>query len=411
MNNKRYSLKCILPCVFISFIVIGCNEGGSSPAPVVTTPPPPSQFCTDNVANFSSLNGVDLQATGFIDPEWGPNLATLTFPSNLASCQQYPTWNQDRVIAATNYWVSQKVDYCHHHVPTWYADTKAALETAACSTERNEMQGSSTYNQIIRWNYSGAGSETALDWYTPAVAPKTYGTGKYGYGLDCSDYTKLTYAYSEGILFTSGINPQAGQSPDQYSLAPNIPGFVDSTAKDILGLPAAGQLVCADGTLAPLGAATIGSTSGCSSHGGYISVFGADGKYQNDAVTDTMLNNLQPGDLIYIAGCASNPNSATSTVCDNNPREQVTHVVIWTGQKIGQSATIPNSVIAPETDTDNYGDNHQECNPGWWTVPNNMGNWIITDSHYQGPDYRAFTNCFYRNQVWGVRRVLGANNS
>lgn len=70
-------------------------------------------------------------------------------------------------------------------------------------------------------------------------------------------------------------------------------------------------------------------------------------------------------------------------------------------------------MIAPETDQDVYGVNANECgtigNPAWWSVANNLGNWIITDSHYQGPDFRASTNCFYRNQVWGVRRVLGAN--
>jgi hypothetical protein len=122
-----------------------------------------------------------------------------------------------------------------------------------------------------------------------------------------------------------------------------------------------------------------------------------------------MLENLQPGDLLYIAGCGSNPNALNSAVCGFEPEQNVTHVIIWTGQKIGQSSLISESMIAPETDTDDYGDKNGQCNGEWWSVANNNGNWIITDSHYQGPDYRAFTNCFYRNQVWGVRRVLGAN--
>lgn len=33
-----------------------------------------------------------------------------------------------------------------------------------------------------------------------------------------------------------------------------------------------------------------------------------------------------------------------------------------------------------------------------------------SDSHYQGPDFHALTNYFYRNQIWSVRCVLGVNN-
>jgi hypothetical protein len=35
-----------------------------------------------------------------------------------------------------------------------------------------------------------------------------------------------------------------------------------------------------------------------------------------------------------------------------------------------------------------------------------IGDWVITDSHYQGPDYRILTSCFYLNNLWGVRRVI-----
>ncbi|MDD3266630.1 MAG: hypothetical protein PHC75_05550, partial [Burkholderiales bacterium] len=79
---------------------------------------------------------------------------------------------------------------------------------------------------------------------------------------------------------------------------------------------------------------------------------------------------------------------------------------VWTGQKIGSSNTITNSMIAPQTDIDSWGFHNNECGTDFWSVNNNIGNWIITDSHYQGPDFRAFTSCFYKNQVWGVRRVL-----
>lgn len=115
-----------------------------------------------------------------------------------------------------------------------------------------------------------------------------------------------------------------------------------------------------------------------------------------------MLNALQPGDLLYIAG-----NAAESAL--------VTHVVLWTGQKIGQSTLIKESQIAPQSDADLVNSNPQLCIKtganATWRYQNNLGNWIIADSHYQGPDFRAFTQCFYRTQVWGVRRVIGAKQN
>lgn len=389
--------------LLISASLSACNSGSSSPQPTPspTITPTPS-YCQQNVANFSSINDSDLGALPF-NNLWGPSVANLPFPSTLAQCQTSTIWNQQRILAAINYWVGQKVNYCHHHIPTWNpsyelngitVNPSAKQAYEQCSANADIMPPVPPEN-IIRWNYSGTGNETALAWYNPNSG-ESYPTGNYGYGLDCSDYTKLVYAYAESIYFTSAVAMQAGQAVNQANLAPNMNGFVDSPESDSLGLYSAGNLVCADGTLAP--ERGVANSSSCNGHGGYISVFESDGSYNANAVTESMLNNLQPGDLIYIAGEAYNYTYQTI-----NPA--VTHVIMWTGQKIGSSSSITNSMIAPQTDIDSWGYHNNQCNGLFWSASNNNGNWIISDSHYQGPDYRAFTSCFYRNQVWGVRRV------
>ena len=68
-------------------------------------------------------------------------------------------------------------------------------------------------------------------------------------------------------------------------------------------------------------------------HGSNISVFESNGSYNANGVTDAMLNNLQIGDLLYIAGLAYD--NGTQAI---NPN--VTHVIMWTGQKISTSSFI-----------------------------------------------------------------------
>ena len=406
MKKLPISLNTILLINLLSFGLISCNSGSSNTSTSTSTIP---QYCLENINNFSSLESTSLIGTPNGQEYWGPNLANLPFPQSLAACQQYAVWNQARIQAVVNYWVGQKVNYCHHHVPTWIAESGVAgynaiqVESAytECNQESNVMQNA-LQGYIVRWNYSGIGAESVGAWsYYNNTAG--YYQGNYGFGLDCSDYTKLIYSYAESIVFTSGINLQSGQG-SQQSLAPNMAGFVDSNESDILGLYSAGSLVCADGTVAP--PRGVANSTSCNGHGGYISVFESNGNYNESAVTDVMLNNLLPGDLVYISGCGSTLNAASLSQCGNNPEQNVTHVVVWTGQKIGSSLFISESDIAPETDTDTYGNNHNQCSGEFWSAESNIGNWIISDSHYQGPDHRAFTYCFYRNQVWGVRRPL-----
>lgn len=394
-NLPKINLKYV---VLFGLALSGCGSGNGSS----TTNTMP-QFCQQNIANFSSINNNDLLASPF-DYLWGPSLATIPLPESFGVCQSYASWNQERVISAISYWVSKKVNYCHHHVPTWNPEyelngttinpyAKDAYEM--CSTNQSIMPPIPT-ESMIRWNYSGVGAESATAWYN-INSDKEYAIGNYSYGLDCSDYTKLIYAYAESIYFTSAVALQAGQSTNQSNLAPNMSGFIDSVESDSLGLHSAGNLVCADGST--VSNSVIANSTSCNGHGGYISVFESDGTYNANALTTQVLNNLKPGDLIYIAGLAYD-------FSNEEIDPTVTHVVVWTGQKIGISNFITNSMIAPQTDIDSWGYHNNECNGSFWDANNNIGNWIISDSHYQGPDFRAFTSCFYKNQVWGVRRVL-----
>ena len=94
-----------------------------------------------------------------------------------------------------------------------------------------------------------------------------------------------------------------------------------------------------------------------------------------------------PGDLLFLGFAGNNDG--------NNPTSMVTHVITWTGKKVGYGTDdIKPKQIAPE-----------EICPDSWQP--HIGDWVIVDSHYQGPDYRVFTPCFYQNNVWGVRRVIG----
>ena len=145
----------------------------------------------------------------------------------------------------------------------------------------------------------------------------------------------------------------------------------------------AGVLVCNNGQ-------TEQEQSECGGYGtnGYFSTFhGTTNTHDPAFVTDAMLNNLKPGDLIYLAFVQGT---------GNNQGSIVTHVVTWTGKKVGYDANdIDPSQIAPE----------EICPESEWKQQ--VGNWVIIDSHYQGPDYRVFSHCFYQNNIWGVGRVIG----
>ncbi len=367
---------------------------------------PVGQTCGENIDNFSYELTQPFDS-GVIDPatifSWGPGRNHLLLsPSNpnLTICPTLDltnttqiAWMQNRMIAAENFWVTQKLNYCHHHVVDFYTPvtsygtprTAIASGGGFCSTSTSLAP--SNYGQQIRWNYSGTESETIDNWVNK---------NRMWYGVDCSDFTSFAYNFAFGIQFNSDTGFQGGQKTDgsQDTVTPNS----QDLSTHLLELPnssdpnsPAGLLVCKDGTVET----RTGPTAFCGGLGtdGYFSVFRSPYSTHPiphpEDITPAMLNLLQPGDLIYL-GFAGNDG--------NNPTSMVTHVVTWTGKHVGNGPNdIPASQIAPES----------ICPNNWQPQ---TGDWVIIDSHYQGPDYRVFSACFYQNNVWGVRRVIGYMN-
>lgn len=365
------------------------------------SPGPIPQDCNSNVANF---NYELIQSLDSLDPSafvtgWGPrrnNLFLSPSNPNLTNC---PTtagipWEQQRIIAAAIYWIKQKLNYCHHYNPD-YATPPSGRGAAGnaggyCNPEVDIMPGSVYYGQQARWNYSGQGSETANNWVN---------NNQMWYGMDCSNYTAFLYNFAFGpnaalgIPFDSKTGFQAGQQSTgcvsgtcpQDNLSPNTQ--VPSDPTQVLNNPdEAGKLVCVDGTIDP----TPSSPTMCTGHGGYLSSFNSSGaRIPQGSITAQQVSQvLQPGDILFIAGSGANPDGTTS---------MVTHAIMWLGKQVGYGPNDVNpSLIAP--------DDGECAAPNIWQP--HVGDWVITDSHYQGADYRVLTTCFYLNNLWGVRRVL-----
>ena len=337
--------------------------------PLVANAYPNSQTCLQNVANFNyELQQND--STMRTIKGWGATRAHLQLNPDNSYCLRTAglDWQRQRVLVAADFWIKQKLNYCHHYLPNYQTpmDGRGARPNQGgyCSAALSLKPNSAYYQQQARWNYSGKGNETLDNWVNNAM----------WYGVDCSNYTTFLYNFAFGTLFSSQVNAQAGQGLNQKNLSPNQQreGVTLNSPK------AAGQLVCKDNTLEV--------NHSCQDKGGYLSVFDTQGIKHPGSITsaDLAALPLQPGDLLFIA--ASRKDSL-------NPLS-VTHVVMWTGKKVGYG---PND-IAPENIAPN-----SLCPKQW--IPK-MGDWVITDSHYQGPDYRILTPCFYLNNLWGVRRII-----
>ncbi|MFI4919513.1 MAG: hypothetical protein ACHP65_08150 [Legionellales bacterium] len=336
---------------------------------------PASNSCEANTSNFNAELSQAFDGPPPYDGiGWGPARTLFTPTAFATACaqQQGTSWQQQRLLAAADFWISQKLNYCQHHVPDFQTPLSqrgniyGAPNGGYCNPVVDLAPNTAYYNQQARWNYSGSGSETASNWVN---------NGAMWYGFDCSNYTAWLYDFALGIQFDSGIPEQAGQTDPTSSDGPNNGG-----AEYHAGTTS-GYLVCKDGT-------TDGPSSTCyTPTNPYISTIDSAGHYDPHAVTIAELTaHLQPGDLLYIAG--------SLTADESTPA--VTHVIMWTGLTIGTGAgQVKPSQIAP--------DDICNSNGQWQPI---IGQPVITDSHYQGPDYRMLTQCFYLDHVWAVRRPL-----
>lgn len=360
------------------------------------------QDCDSNYANFNYELLQNFDSSSAFTSGWGPHRVVPELsPSNpdLSNCVASAgvKWEQKRIVAAAQYWVAQKLNYCHHYNPDWAtpaSDRGAGGKDAGyCNPAVDSMPGSVYYGQQARWNYNGKGSETLNQWVN--------NNGMW-YGMDCSNTTSFVYGFAFGTNSTLGVpfdsetNYQAGQisGTSQDFLSPNEQ--VNGDASKTLNNPnEAGLLVCADGTTDP----NPSSPTMCSGHGGYLSGISAAGCFTKSVTVSQVASVLQPGDLLYIAGGSGRP---CGDPPDPQPRpdkntSEVTHVIMWLGKKVGYGANEINpSLIAP---------NDKPCDDQSIWQPH-VGDWVIVDSHYQGYDYRILTSCFYLNDLWGVRRVI-----
>lgn len=375
-------------------------------------PGPISTLCDDHISNFNSELSQSIDSSTIDNAtiySWGPARNQLIMSSsnpNTAACMttnlsNSPSlrWMEKRVIEAEKFWVSQKLNYCHHHVPdfqtpaTSYGTPRASISTGGgfCSNVADLMPGSTYYGQNVRWNYSGSNAETSANWNN---------NNYMWYGVDCSDFTAFIYNYAFGIQFNSDTGYQGGQCipskncpggvTEQDKLTPNSQTISNNLVAFTANDPdsSAGVLLCSDGSLD-----VTGSNPNCGAYGTnrYISVFDKDGN-NTLAVTDKEIAYFQPGDLIFL-GFKNQPAGGDDPV---RAASLVTHVITWTGKKVGYGVDdIHPSKIAPES----------VCPQSDWQPQ--VGDWVIIDSHYQGADYRVFSACFYKNNIWGVRRVIG----
>jgi hypothetical protein len=354
---------------------------------------PVPQSCQANASNF------DYELTQTLDSSavttgWGPQRNCLPMsPSNpnLAACPTSDAagtlWQQQRVVAAADFWVKQKLNYCHHYLPDFNtlpsARNAAGASGGFCNPVADIYPGSAYFNQEARWNYSGTGSETIDNWVN---------NNYMWYGMDCSNYTAFLYDFAFGTVFDSQTNYQAGQAVGncpgapavcQDMLSPNQQ--TTATTNMVLNNPnAAGTLLCMDGTL------DQGNNTFCQAHGGYLSAINSSGDFVTITAAQLAAIPLLPGDLIFIAGGGFPEQQKI-----NPDTSEVTHVVMWTGKQVGYG---PNDILPSQIAPDDI------CTVAEWTP--NIGDWVITDSHYQGADYRVITPCFYLDHLWGVRRVI-----
>ena len=350
--------KLIGTCIAISALANAAGAGAHA-------------YCWQNRANFDYELMQPFNSTHFVTG-WGPKRVPLSLDPALIKCMNTTelAWQRARIVAAADYWIKQKLNYCHHYLPNY--STPISLRNKIkgggyCSHAKDIMPGTVYAEQAVRWNYSGQGSETSSNWLNERMWQ----------GMDCSNYTTFLYNFALGQLFSSNVRWQAGQrkGDSQKNTSPN-----QQSMRNVLDNPhAAGALVCRDNSLEV--------DHSCTDHGGYLSVIDQQGVKQKGTITasDLAALPLYPGDLLFIAATGS---------YSANP-SKVTHVVMWTGKQVGFGpGDIPPSQIAP----------NGLCPQKEW-MPH-IGDWVITDSHYQGADYRVITPCFYLNNLWGVRRVI-----
>lgn len=322
--------------------------------------------CTDRVAllvqNLALFDGrrADVQANlvGGLTAQnwstfktrstWGPTASRYGALSMPAGCGDLATFQRELVIAAENYWIDQGINYCHHHVPGWTPpDLPNYRNSSAGSTSGGSSNGMTcTAQRAATGEQIVAGSGAA-----PFPAAQIQWNG-----VDCSDFTSWIYNFVglTGPSLPTGIGSQACET-DEGTTGEQAPGvLLDINAGNV----------------------------------------------------DSMIAQLQPGDLLYIT------QSDAQHSGDYNGDYQLAHVITWTGKRwndLQSGADAADYALANlgKPGSRLGGDFAQHVSyPLSQLATNNP--WMIIDSHYAGPAYRPFDG-WYKAKLSNVRRIIAAD--
>jgi len=305
-----------------------------------------------------------------IDPPYGPkpkSLALVTTSVQPPGMEEV-AWRQQRLVAALDYWIDQKLNYCHHHIPLWTPpdDAAQAAPVFRISNGRySRTEGTTTYTQTCSPARRPNGAQgisdipqNCADTTANCIDPSQVQWK----GLDCSDFTSWVYNFAFGVI------------PTDVPLPTGV------------------------GTQACNGEYTQESTGVKGAGGGIL----LDINHRNLGELEAY---LKPGDLLYILPEAQ---KVTDTDIAFNT---VVHVVVWTGKVWGdirndkayyQEGDGKNFGMAGDRVGGDFGNYSSVDNPLTDQTP------LIVDSHYAGPAYRPFLG-WYRKHLSHVRRVINAD--
>jgi cell wall-associated NlpC family hydrolase len=278
---------------------------GQSVSAPTTSPPAPGWYT-------ASLYGEPSNAS------WGPAPLVLSRPqpSGSLSTDGIVAYYQQRIAAAASQLIGTA--YQHHHLPFWNPYTNGftpfpMLSTGEPLVPPGQWPWSPVSNNPMSQQFAPmpAGSSWFMTAGTPFSNPYAaqYGTG--AAGIDCSDLTSMVYNVAAGLYLNSAVGAQG---------VANAIGLYSGTSPLGWNNTASPQLVNprvpTDPDITPMTPTFfIGPNSVYNATTNSRGI----GTYNVPGSLDSIVSQLMPGDLLYIAN-------------DTSPGNTVTHVVIWLGK-------------------------------------------------------------------------------
>jgi hypothetical protein len=266
-----------------------------------------SEKCQASVtADFASRDALEEFPKGCkTSNDWGPfpiSYPKVTVPDGCDNTK----WQQQRVLALIDKIVKMKLNYCHHHTPSWLPPASQRHSTS---------------------NTSGGDANSAGQ-CSDAGTPKGVGSDEGWKGIDCTTYTSFVFNYGSGCFLNALTGDQG--------CGTNAPG---------VALP----------------------------------------------YTASEQEKFLPGDILFIAKSA-----------DAKPL-QLSHGVLWTGIQL----TYDNGPFSMNTLMNNLAPESRKSITKYIEAQKTAGKpvFVISDSHYAGPNYRPFIG-WYSSAFSHARRLI-----